>query len=156
MPDVDLTEAEIQHATYIEAHPSEVYEAFTDPDRLNEWFTTGATGTPATGETMHFAWEAWGPDEVTAADEVTVIEASPPDTFVFQWYAHVRWGPTTVELSFEGETGGTVVRVRESGYDNAQDALGVLIDCATGWGEALTLLKLYVERGVSTKTLRGE
>jgi hypothetical protein len=57
--------------------------------------------------------------------------------------------PTTVELDLEPVEGGTVIQVRETGYLDTPAGRKAFADCAAGWGEALTLLKLYVERGVT-------
>ena len=43
---------------------------------------------------------------------------------------------------------GTVVRSKESGYPDTPEGPRALLDCATGWGEALALLKFCLEKGV--------
>lgn len=151
MSDIDLTEVAIKHATFIEGEPSVVYAAITEPNQLNKWFTTGSVGIPEAGESMRFAWEDWGPDRITASDDITVLEASPPKQFLFEWFLNKDWGPTTVEFTFESEQNGTIVTVREVGYGNTSEAVNALVDCATGWGEALTLLKFFVEKDLSIK-----
>ena len=46
---------------------------------------------------------------------------------------------------------GTIVRLREAGYYNTPSGIRSMVECAAGWGEALTLLKFYVEHGISIK-----
>ena len=46
-------------------------------------------------------------------------------------------------------TGGTVVTVTESGHTASPKDLEALVECASGWGEALTLLKVYLEHGIT-------
>ncbi|UCC81415.1 MAG: hypothetical protein JSW64_01160 [Candidatus Zixiibacteriota bacterium] len=55
---------------------------------------------------------------------------------------------TTVELALEGKHGGTVVTLTESGYPDTSEARAMILECACCWGEALTLLKFYLEHGV--------
>ncbi len=40
------------------------------------------------------------------------------------------------------------MRLREHGYHDTQSGRAAFADCATGWGEALTLLRFYVEHGL--------
>ena len=83
---------------------------------------------------------------MTAEDRGPVLEASRPSRYVFQWQAGL--GGTTVEVDFEERPEGTVVRLREHGYPDTPEGWFGFGECSTGWGEALTLLKLYVEHGV--------
>jgi hypothetical protein len=43
---------------------------------------------------------------------------------------------------------GSVVTLRETGYPDTDIAKQIMLGCATGWGEALTLLKFYLEHGI--------
>jgi hypothetical protein len=42
-----------------------------------------------------------------------------------------------------------VVTVTESGHTTSPRDLEALVECASGWGEALTLLKVYLEHGIT-------
>jgi hypothetical protein len=46
---------------------------------------------------------------------------------------------------------GTLVQLDEIGYVNTEHDIVACIDCAIGWGEALTLLKIYLEYGIVIK-----
>jgi uncharacterized protein YndB with AHSA1/START domain len=144
---------EINHAVFISAAPENVYEAFTTPEGLDGWFTTGAQIDPRPGGKILFRWTDWGPDDVTGEDGGPVLEAQAPKYFVFQWYPDNPTYPTTVEIKFQAAvdndgTHGTIVRLREYGYQRTPSGLEACINCATGWGEALTLLKFYVEHNI--------
>jgi hypothetical protein len=67
---------------------------------------------------------------------------------VFQWHPDSSEYLTTVDVVFEHEPRGTVVRLREHGYADTPAGREAFVTCATGWGEALTLLKFYVEHGL--------
>ena len=75
-----------------------------------------------------------------------MLEASRPSRFVFQWQAGL--GGTTVELDFEDHPEGTVVRLREHGYPDTPEGWAGFAQCSTGRGEALTLLKFWVEHAL--------
>ena len=133
-------------ATLVRAPRERVYDSFTRAEELDRWFTTGAEVDPRPGGAMRWRWESWGPDGVTSEDRGPVLEATRPERFVFRW--QVALGGTTVEVDFEAHPKGTVVRLREHGYPDTPEGWSRFQDCSTGWGEALTLLKFWVEHGV--------
>ncbi len=55
---------------------------------------------------------------------------------------------TTVELDFIEVEEGTIVSVKEYGYLNSSEGHRRCLECVTGWGEALTLLKFYMEHNI--------
>ncbi len=144
----DLLRDEIRYATLIRAQPERVYDAFTTAEGLDGWFTTGASVDPRPGGEIRFRWREWGPDRITDEDGGPVLEARQSERFVFQWHTGGAIPPTTVEVDFGRVEGGTLVRLREHGYEDTPAGRAQLLDCAAGWGEALTLLKFYVEHGI--------
>ncbi|MEM7130460.1 MAG: SRPBCC domain-containing protein [Chloroflexota bacterium] len=134
----------IEHDIFIRAEPTRVYDAFTTASELDTWFTTGAEVDPHPGGYMTWRWKDWGPNKETAEDGGAVLEANRPHRYVFQW----RKEPSTVSLDFEPVAEGTIVRLRETGYLDTFERTQVMLGCAAGWGEALTLLKFYVEHGI--------
>ena len=137
---------EIRFATVVRAPRERVYDALTNADELDAWFTTGAEVDARAGGEMRWRWVDWGPDAFTGEDWGPVLEARRPERYVFQWQA--KLGGTTVELDFDEHVNGTAVRLREHGYPDTPEGWDGFVDCATGWGEALTLLKFYVEHRV--------
>jgi len=143
----DLLDIQIEHSTFVRAAPEQVYDALTTSKGLDSWFTQGATVDLQPGGEIRFRWVEWGPDRVTAEDGGPVLEARRLERFVFQWYPDNPSYPTTVEVDFRPTAGGTIIRLREHGFQDTSSGRKALIDCAAGWGEALTLLKFYVEHG---------
>lgn len=137
---------EIRVATLVRAPRERVYDAFTRAEQLDAWFTAGAEIDPRPGGEMIWRWADWGPDRVTAEDRGPVLEADRPSRYVFGWQAGL--GGTIVELDFEERPEGTVVRLREHGYPDSPEGWKGFEECSAGWGEALTLLKFWVEHGV--------
>ena len=65
--------------------------------------------------------------------------------FSFEWGSSMV---STVEFHLKAQYGGTVVTLYEYGYPASDAGLVNMLDCASGWGEALTLLKFYLEHGI--------
>ena len=145
---VERDDLEIKHVTFVRANADQVYNAFTTTEGLDAWFTNGAKVDPRPGEEILFRWWDWEPDRVTGENGGLVLEAVPPERFVFQWHPKDASYATTVEVDFTQMAGGTTVRLREYGYLDTPTSKRFRLDCAAGWGEALTLLKVYVEHSV--------
>ena len=147
----DPLEASIGHATLIQAEAEHIYSLLTTGAGWDAWFTAGARVDARPGGDITFRWRNWGPDAVNADDGGTVMEAQSPRRLVFQRHPGGPEYATTVEINLEPRGGGTVVRPWESGYPTTPGGIRAIVECATGWGEALTLLKFYVEHGIRMK-----
>ena len=137
----------IRYATYIDTSPEAVYATLTTAVGWDAWFTQGTEVDAHPGGSIRFRWVDLGVDHSTGEDGGPVLEAVPPRRFVFQWTP----GDTTTTVAFDLEPrgSGTVVRVCETGHTTSPRDLEALAECAAGWGEALTLLKMYLEHGIT-------
>ena len=138
----------IRHATFVRAMPEKTYDAIATREGLDGWFTVGAEVEARPGGHIRFNWVDWGPDKVTASDEGPVLDAERGKKFVFQWHPDNNEYATTVTIEFKEVKGGTNVYLQEDGFKDTFDGLKAMMECATGWGEALTLMKYYVEHGL--------
>ena len=145
---VGSLDLEVRHATLVRSPRERVWQALTTGEGLDGWFTAGAEVDPRPGGRIVFRWRDWGVDRYTGEDAGSVLEAEPPERFVFQWHPGGPTYATTVTLTLETVPDGTVVRVVERGFADTAPGLRTLIGNATGWGEALTLLKFRLEHGV--------
>lgn len=136
----------IQHRTYIAASPERVFATLTTGAGWDAWFTQGSTVTAKPGGYIRLRWPDYGPDRITMEDGGAVLEVEPNRRFVFQWQPGEQ--PTTVAFTLTAQGEGTLVELTESGYTPTPANLHAYVNCATGWGEALTLLKFYLELGV--------
>ncbi|MGY5874773.1 MAG: SRPBCC domain-containing protein [Candidatus Thorarchaeota archaeon] len=141
-------DVEIKHSTYVKADPDTVYDAIATSEGIDGWFTDGAVVDAHPGGKIKFRWVNWRPDMGVVEDGGPVLEADRGKRFVFQWYPAGPSYPTTVEMTFEPYKDGTIMRVREYGYKDDDTSRKAMLDCAAGWGEALTLLKFYVEHNI--------
>lgn len=110
--------------------------------------TTGAEVDARVGGHITFRWKNWKPDLCTTEDRGPIVEFDPPGRFAFQWHPFDKQTPTTVTFTLLAKYGGTVVDLTENGYINTPKSRKTQLECASGWGEALALLKFYLEYGV--------
>jgi uncharacterized protein YndB with AHSA1/START domain len=141
-----LLDQKIKQRTFIAASPEKVYDTITSAKEWDSFFTTGMQLEPRPGGKCFFAWKNWGPDLYTLTVPGKVLEADRPNRFSFRWGT----GDKATKVSFEltEKDGGTVVTLAEDGYEDNPEARAIIMECAAGWGEALTLLKFYMEHGI--------
>lgn len=132
--------------TYIDAPPQRVYDALTSGSTWDAWFTQGTELDARPGGSILFRWIDAQVDRYTTTAGGPVLEAEPPRRLVFQWTP--GGSTTTIAFNLQPLGPGTRLSVSESGHKLTQKDVDALVDCATGWGEALTLLKFYLEHGV--------
>ncbi|MFL5913856.1 MAG: SRPBCC domain-containing protein [Gaiellaceae bacterium] len=101
-------ELRVEREVVFPADPAEVWEALTEPDRLEEWFATEAELDPVPGGEGVFRWGDG--DERRAV----VREAEPEERLVLDWD---DGGEVVLEL--EEVEGGTRVHVTETSPDFA-------------------------------------
>ena len=138
---------QIHYRTCIAAPPQQVYDTLTTAPGWDAWFTQGAEVDARPGGSILFRWVDFSVYRHTGEDGGRVLEAVPPRRFVFQWTP----GDSTTTVAFDLEPlgPGTAVTVTESGHTASERDLEALVECAGGWGEALTLLKMYLEHGIT-------
>jgi len=125
-----------------------VYDAIATAEGFDSWFTSGFEVEAHPRWKIIFRWRKWGPNKVDQDSAGEVLDARRPERFVFQWRPDNPSYATKIEIDFETIKDGTVIRLRESGYHDTPSGRAALLECAAGWGEALTLLKYWVEHGL--------
>ena len=144
----NLIDAEIKQKTLVRADPERVYDAFATAEGLDGWFTVGAEVEARQGGQIVFRWKDWGQDKFCGEEICPIEEAERGKRLVFQWRPDSPDYYTTIELDFQPVEEGTIVRLREYGYQDTPSGRAALMECATGWGEALTLAKFFVEHNL--------
>jgi uncharacterized protein YndB with AHSA1/START domain len=135
----------ILHKVLVKAPRRQVYDAMTTAKGLDGWFTEGTTIDLKPGGEMTLKWVNWGPNKVTSQAVCPIIDVKVPESFVFKWWDDHY---TTVDMKFEEVEEGTILSVREYGYENSVEGRRRCLECAVGWGEALTLIKFFVEHNI--------
>jgi len=135
----------IIHKVLIKTSREKVFENLTTAEGLDGWFTNGTFVDLRPGGKIIFKWVDWGPDKINSQAICPIVEVKIPEKFVFKWWEDHY---TTVEIDLLEVEGGTVVNVKEYGYADTLEGHSRCLECAAGWGEALTLLKFYCEHGL--------
>lgn len=141
------TLSNIEHTTYINTSPEIVYRTLTTGEGWDAWFTQGTKVDAKPGGFIRLCWKNFGPGRVTVEDGGPILEAELNQKFVFQWSPGDS--TTTVAITLHKHGSGTFLKLVESGYSSSNNDVTAIMSCAIGWGEALTLLKFYLEHGVT-------
>ena len=147
--EANLIAAPIVHKTIIRVDRNLVFEALATAPGFDRWFTRGTYLDEHTGGSLVFKWEDWGADRISSRATGRVVTYQRSLRFVFDWERRTE---TRVALEFSDTPDGTLVKVSEFGYPDEPSGWENCLDCATGWGEALTLAKFYLEHGITYST----
>jgi uncharacterized protein YndB with AHSA1/START domain len=146
---------EIHKRLELDASPERVWQALTDSDELARWFPDqGADFQPEAAYEGAFAWEKQGEGADCAGGSyaVRVEKAEPHHTLVWSW---AREAETPIDQALTTrvewhltprEGGGTVLELRETGFETAaaheqnnggwDHELGELVDFLSRQAEA--------------------
>ncbi|HJR62053.1 MAG TPA: SRPBCC domain-containing protein [Gemmatimonadaceae bacterium] len=122
------------------ASPEQVWQAWTDPARIAEWFTDAASGEPVVGST--YIWEF---HKFNYKIPYTVLEAVPNERFSIGWSIPGR-DPGILEITIRRGEGETVVTLVNSGFREGAEWDDEYEGVVSGWQMALHILKEYLER----------
>ncbi len=141
---------EIRHSVLIRAPREKVWAALTTPEGLDGWWgTRGSEIDLRPGGRLTLRWRDWGPEqEINSDRDCEVLEVAAPKRFAFRWRASAD-SMTTVEFDLEERDTGTLVRLREHGFAPTADGRKSMQGNSIGWGVVATLMKFYVEHGLS-------
>lgn len=142
---------EIHHAVLLRTGRDRVFATLTTTSGWNAWFTEDMSLDPQPGGRIIFQWKNWGPDHISTSDYGTVAEVIDGARFSFHWHPDSPTYETLVSLDLFDDPEGTIVRVSEIGFADTPEGLHAFGQSAAGWGEALTLLKFYLERGLTVR-----
>lgn len=130
----------------LNATPDRVIRCWTDPDELMRWFPARVDGSLAVGARTTLVWpreQVWW--------EVTGLVT--PNRFTFRW----PWDAdetlvTNVTVSLEAEGSGTRILLTDGPFPiDRPGGLDAWAEALEGWGEALTLLRGYVDFSVDLR-----
>jgi uncharacterized protein YndB with AHSA1/START domain len=139
----------ITYKTFVSRPIGEVFTAISTAEGWNSWFTTRCRLDLRPGGVFEPEWVAFGPDLIDCKESGRVLAVEWPRRLVLQWTPAGPNLPTTIEFALTERFGGTVVQVSDSGYPvGSLHDQRIFIECACGWGEALTLLKFFLEYGI--------
>ena len=131
----------IYHDVTINTLPERAFEAITQPEGLNAWWTLACEGSPDPATSYRFYF---GPDYDWYA-EVQDVVRSHFITWKFT-HADADWTGTKLHVAFEAMGLSTRIRLEHTGWLSRNDHFRRTSYC---WAQYLRLLKQYLERGIS-------
>ena len=137
----------ISHRVYVNKPLPEVFDSLADGKVWNAWFTTDCSIGSKPGDPVKFVWKDFGIDHESISDQGRIVEFKRPTRLSFTWSPGASVTTVTFSLSPRGE--GTIVTLEDRGYTNSAADHQAYAGCSTGWGEALTLFKFYLEHKVT-------
>jgi uncharacterized protein YndB with AHSA1/START domain len=144
----DVFPEEIRFASQVRCSRHECYAAITNAEKWNAWFTTGMFMDLKIGGVIVFDWQDWGADHISTGDHGLIIEIVQDQNLAFTWHPDKPGYTTRVDISLEDDPAGCIVRVCEQGFANNAEGMHAMLQSAVGWGEALTLFKMFMEHGI--------
>lgn len=135
----------IKHIAIINVPIGKVYETLTTGKGWDGWFTDG-TVVDLEAKRIQLVWTMNGPYKANGVETGPIVSAIPDKEFAFIW--HEGKHHTTVTFTLESKDNKTKITVIETGYLPTDAGMWQLLDCAIGWGEAITLMKFYLEHGI--------
>jgi uncharacterized protein YndB with AHSA1/START domain len=150
-PEIPFEQNTIEEEIHIAAPPERVFQALIDPQQLVQWWgqkgiyrskrwTTevrpgGKWSSEGTGERdgEHYEYEVHG----------EYRQVDPPRLLEFTWSP--SWaGPmnTVVRVELTPVTGGTLLRLRHSGFTTAAE-----VQSHRGWPQVLGWMRAFIEKG---------
>lgn len=130
----------IFHDLVINSSPEYVFDAISDPEKLNNWWTLKCSGTPEIGEiyNLHFTPEYDWYAKVTQCERGKMFHLKMTK-------ADEDWDPTSFEFVLEKIDNGTWVKFAHRGWESNNDHFRRSSFC---WAMLLNGLKNYVEEGI--------
>jgi len=124
----------------------DVWKTLFNKNGWDEWFTDGMKVETFEGGKLFFRWIIEGEEVTDRGINIAVIENR---LWEFEWneYEDGYRSRTTIKLH-EAYDGGTWVEVEDRVVVLKEKDLEIAFSCAVGWGEFLTRLKLWLERGI--------
>jgi uncharacterized protein YndB with AHSA1/START domain len=131
---------QIEREVLIDAPVDVVWRVVTEPEHLDQWFTSTAELDLRPGGDGRFGWEGKG------TSVLRVVDVDPPRRLAFRWCHPEGTEPrpsnsTLVELTLATVATGTLLRVVESGItgvDWPEDDKAVFVSSHTeGWARHL-------------------
>jgi uncharacterized protein YndB with AHSA1/START domain len=140
----------IKKSIFIAAAPDRIFKAITTSSEWDQYFTSGMELDPRAGGVCNFKWKDWGPELFNGESPGKILEFDPPKKLVFEWGSPGK--ETVARMEIEPKYDGSILTLTEDGYPDDDEGLRYLIECSAHWGELLTLIKFYIEHGLTYRS----
>ncbi len=125
---------------------NEVFDAVVDPEKMSNYFISGASGPIQAGTTV-----IWEFADVGAKVSIDVLEVEENRKIVLESSALGPRIRTTIQFAADGPNA-TVVTVTESKFPLTEEGVKRALGQNAGWTYTLCGLKAYVQFGINLRT----
>ena len=125
--------AAIEQTVTVDVPREKVFQALTESEMLDRWWTTRSESEAKTGGRFHYVWE-FEDEARNGQQEGRYAEVSVPERVRYPW--DTGEGETEVTFELTSSNGGTEVRLRHTGWDGKSDEVREMI--AQAWGAFLS------------------
>lgn len=149
----------IEKSIQLKASISKVWTALTDYKKFGEWFLVKLEIPFVVGQNSRGQITYPGYEHVTL--EMTVKEMTPEHVFSYTWHPYAlekerdysTEKPTLVEFRLKENAQGTLLSLKESGFDNIPNdrRIEAFRMNERGWSGQMNNIKKYVERSSSSQ-----
>ncbi len=137
----------IYYSTLVRKNIEDVWEAFIDVNKLRSWFSPSVEISFETNS-IKLVWVDWGKYRIYTEDRGSILNVEKPHCFSFSCHPYDPNHEIIVKITLEEVSEGTLIRLHEYGYQNIEGISRAMVSRAAGWGEVLTMLKVYLEHGI--------
>ena len=135
-----MTELTIEKTLFLKAPPDHVWKFLTDKNKLALWFHEGEENLVADG-TYALVTNSLG-KEGSRLCWGNIIEFDPPKKLVHTFtHGELDGVETICQWTLIAADGGTVLRLKHSGFELAKDGFKAAADHDVGWDEHFTRLR---------------
>lgn len=124
----------------IKSTPMRVWQAWTDPQQIANWFVDRAEGDATPGTSVKWFFDTFG-----YAMDVPVVESEAGATFVTAGEDGADGMPYVMEITITKDGGETVMRLVNSGFSEDPGKDETYKGTVSGWAHALTVMKVWLE-----------
>ena len=130
----------------IDKEVKDVWKVIFNENGWDSWFTDGMKVELFEGGKIFFRWVIEGEEVIDRGINIAVVENR---LWEFEWneYEDGYRSRTAIKLH-EAYDRGTWVEIEDRVIVLKEKDLEIAFSCAVGWGEFLTRLKLWLERGI--------
>ena len=124
----------------------EIFRYFIEPSLLSKFWLSSADAPLAVGKAVRWSFMVPGAEAMTTATEIVPSQK-------ISW----RWGEASaVSLEFKETKEGTVLHLRQSGFNTSPDSLAEAVESTQGFTIVLCDLKTLLESGKSLNLVKDK
>lgn len=137
----------IEVMEFFKAPIEKVWKTFVNKNGWDPWFTDGMKMELTPNGKIYFRWERLTLGEVVE-DSGYIVDIIDKKKISFWWYEYENGYRSKVDIDFTEGGEGTWIKILDYTQIFDINELSIKYGCAVGWGQMVTLAKVYIEKGI--------